>query len=413
MSAATYILKALAGAAGGYAGYRDQQKADLELKKKQAVEAARWQAEQALRKSTTDLNAELARAGEARDAYAFGRKNAKESAELAPRTAGLSPDLRAEMEKYDLPVQTDIAGMPMQAGLPLDPASTTGTVAAMRGWETPGEAERTFRERVVKPAQMAAAGRLPEHVRPWFEAQIEGLPISSIGGLSAMTPEQQLAQKTAEAKAEADQAIRVERVRNEGRASVPSASGFTPQQVTAMRTMRTSLRAEPAYRSVAAAQDAIAAANSALDMGTGAGDITAINLIQRGMVDPGVAVREGDVALLQKASPFFAKFFSQFPIDRLSKGAILPQEARDELRRVANMVVREKASSFERGTANIYRRQAEAAGIPFENVYEGSQHILEQMDAYEKLRTKKDGETWEAPSGAIYAKGNGRVVKVQ
>ena len=163
--------------------------------------------------------------------------------------------------------------------------------------------------------------------------------------------------------------------------AITLSSGMTPQQITTARQLRTSLRSEPSYQALANAQEAITAAVRALDAESGPGDIMAINLIQRGMVDPGVAVREGDVALLQRASPLLAKIFSEYPIQRLRDGAILPPEARAELRRVAAMVTRDKMEAFERGISPVYQRQAEAAGIPFDMVFEGLEGARSRMSS--------------------------------
>ena len=74
-----------------------------------------------------------------------------------------------------------------------------------------------------------------------------------------------------------------------------------------------------------------------LDENNGFGDIAAINAFQR-MVDPGVAVREGDVALLQTAIPRLKRL--GLTVTNLVDGDRLTQEARDEIKKLANALAK-------------------------------------------------------------------------
>jgi hypothetical protein len=77
----------------------------------------------------------------------------------------------------------------------------------------------------------------------------------------------------------------------------------------------------------------IVALLSALEKGNGVGDIAAINSFQRLAVDPGVAVREGDVALLQSAQSFGDQAFLK--AKGLFKGNKLTDEARKQMKELA------------------------------------------------------------------------------
>ena len=77
----------------------------------------------------------------------------------------------------------------------------------------------------------------------------------------------------------------------------------------------------------------IVALLSALEKGNGVGDIAAINSFQRLAVDPGVAVREGDVALLQSAQSFGDQAFLK--AKGLFKGNKLTDEARKQMKDLA------------------------------------------------------------------------------
>ena len=72
---------------------------------------------------------------------------------------------------------------------------------------------------------------------------------------------------------------------------------------------------------------------NALEQGTGEGDIVAINSFQNTVVDPGVAVREGDVALLQSAQSFTDK--AELKAKGLLVGNKLTPEARERMKELA------------------------------------------------------------------------------
>jgi len=77
----------------------------------------------------------------------------------------------------------------------------------------------------------------------------------------------------------------------------------------------------------------IVALINSLEKGNGVGDIAAINAFQRLAVDPGVAVREGDVALLQSAQSFGDQ--ALLKAKGLIKGNKLTDEARKQMKDLA------------------------------------------------------------------------------
>ena len=98
----------------------------------------------------------------------------------------------------------------------------------------------------------------------------------------------------------------------------------------------------------------------ALEQENGVGDISAINTFQRLVVDPGVAVREGDVALLQSAQSFTDKAFLK--AQGLLVGDKLTEGARTQMKDLALSVYDARIAIVDERTSNIKNR-AEAGGI--------------------------------------------------
>ena len=71
--------------------------------------------------------------------------------------------------------------------------------------------------------------------------------------------------------------------------------------------------------------------NSALAKENGFSDITAINAFQR-VIDPGVSVKEGDLALFMSAKSFFEKFSPEYIASLLKEGAKMSSGDREKMR---------------------------------------------------------------------------------
>lgn len=96
---------------------------------------------------------------------------------------------------------------------------------------------------------------------------------------------------------------------------------------------------------------------------TGSADISAINSFQRLVVDPGVAVREGDVALLQSAQSFLETLETKK--NELAKGELLPPNQRQDMRDLALKVYEARQAIVKKQTRPI-RNRAQDSGIDFE-----------------------------------------------
>jgi len=121
---------------------------------------------------------------------------------------------------------------------------------------------------------------------------------------------------------------------------------------------------------------------SALDQENGVGDISAINSFQRLAVDPGVAVREGDVALLQSAQSFGDEAFLR--AQGLMVGDKLTPEARTQMRNLSAQIYDSRVGFVEDNTAQL-RTIAQENGIDY-NKYIGksfvdSATLIENMES--------------------------------
>jgi hypothetical protein len=98
---------------------------------------------------------------------------------------------------------------------------------------------------------------------------------------------------------------------------------------------------------------------SSLSENNGFGDINAINAFQR-MVDPGVAVREGDVTLLQSAMPRLRRL--GLTVANLIEGDKLTPEAREQLKSLSKKIANTRITSAQQSISDL-RQIATDAGI--------------------------------------------------
>tara|TARA_R110000868_G_scaffold73521_3_gene213179 strand:- start:20257 stop:21651 length:1395 start_codon:yes stop_codon:yes gene_type:complete len=118
------------------------------------------------------------------------------------------------------------------------------------------------------------------------------------------------------------------------------------------------------------AQDAVAEIGNftaAIQQKNGAGDIAAINAFQR-MVDPGVAVREGDIALIQQAIPRLQRF--GLKVANWFVGDQLSPEARSQLDKLAKDLYATRVKNANEKSIPRFMKVAKAARIPFEYIGE-------------------------------------------
>lgn len=117
---------------------------------------------------------------------------------------------------------------------------------------------------------------------------------------------------------------------------------------------------------------------SALEKENGVGDISAINSFQRLAVDPGVSVREGDVALLQSAQSFGDKAFLQ--AQGLFKGNKLTEEARKQMKDLA-LNIYEARVNFTDDNLQPIKVTAQENGITYDKYIGRPFATVEQIKA--------------------------------
>lgn len=119
---------------------------------------------------------------------------------------------------------------------------------------------------------------------------------------------------------------------------------------------------------------------NALKGGKPTDDIAAINSFQRIAVDPGVSVREGDVALLQTANSFGDKAWLR--TNGYLKGDKLTSTAREAMQDLVLKIHDSRIGSVQEKTIPL-RKTAEVYGVDFDtyvaNPYKNSQTIYEEV----------------------------------
>lgn len=145
-----------------------------------------------------------------------------------------------------------------------------------------------------------------------------------------------------------------------------AASGLLTEEQDAKATeLRKELNANKIYSTSATLEPEMAGLLRSLSSENGVGDIAAINSFQRLAVDPGVAVREGDVSLLQSAQSFGDKAYLK--ANGLIKGDKLTDKAREQMKTLATDIYEARINYVNDQIAPI-RRSAETSGIDF-NTY--------------------------------------------
>jgi hypothetical protein len=126
-----------------------------------------------------------------------------------------------------------------------------------------------------------------------------------------------------------------------------------------------SLKSHPAYVQMIGISNGFDAVKAGIEQANGAGDIAVINALQR-MIDPGVSVREGDVALLQSAQPFLAGLRAM--ASSTTTGSKFDPTMRADVLRLATALMAARAAGFNESVGRQYRAIADRYGIPYELV---------------------------------------------
>jgi hypothetical protein len=160
-------------------------------------------------------------------------------------------------------------------------------------------------------------------------------------------------------QAEADRKKREEDIKI---ATAEAAPEMSKEQNAILLSQITRLEQDKTYSKALETKDSEDAIFKALSQENGFADIAAINAFQR-LVDPGVAVREGDVALIQSALAFRDKYSPEYLASQFTKGAKLPREDREKMRILTKELTRMALEKANKGPIQKYRTLTKKTGI--------------------------------------------------
>jgi len=161
---------------------------------------------------------------------------------------------------------------------------------------------------------------------------------------------------------EQEEAARKKREEDIKIAEAEAAPEMSKEQNAILLSQITRLEQDKTYSKALETKDSEDAIFKALSQENGFADIAAINAFQR-LVDPGVAVREGDVALIQSALAFRDKYSPEYIASQFTKGAKLPREDREKMRVLTKELTRMALEKANKGPIQKYRTLTKKTGI--------------------------------------------------
>ena len=157
-----------------------------------------------------------------------------------------------------------------------------------------------------------------------------------------------------------------EQLNIERRVSLEKPTASDPNAtLSATLRLADSLKSHPAYVKMLDIDSAYAATQVGTRQNNGVGDITVINALQR-MVDPGVSVREGDVALVRGAQPYI-DMLRAIP-ESVTKGSKFSSEMRIAISKLASDLMTARAAGFNESVGDQYKAISSQFGIPYQLV---------------------------------------------
>jgi hypothetical protein len=146
-------------------------------------------------------------------------------------------------------------------------------------------------------------------------------------------------------------------------------SAYTEDQQKAIQRLSDRSSSDPDVKAAYEARRSLTVVKEALNKQTGFGDIAAINAFQR-MIDPGVAVREGDVALIQSAISQFEQMKPKFLLAKLQSGDKLDPTTRQRMYDLASTIYTEYARNANAARIPYFRGLASKSGVDPDDVIE-------------------------------------------
>lgn len=284
-------------------------------------------------------------------------------AEQAKQLEGLSPEYLTAGTEGGLvapiaptPIMS-IGGLKATVISPEQAQKTLETRKELRKTLAGIEAPKSVKEQPQKPQQPgwrpiaqaeAEAGR---EIPGWQKAEIDPKNVQMIGGVPhfLVLPRKPKSQK--ELKDE-------EKAQAEAKAAAETPL-LSKDQIGVYDKLAGNVQQNPLIKNAIDAKSSQSIIHSSLAENNGFGDITAINAFQR-MVDPGVAVREGDVTLLQSAIPRLRRL--GLTVENLVEGDKLTPEARQQLKTLSFRLAKTRAE-LAKDSINDLRLTAQDAGI--------------------------------------------------
>jgi hypothetical protein len=141
-----------------------------------------------------------------------------------------------------------------------------------------------------------------------------------------------------------------------------TAPKLSADQAKLVLAMQGDIEKTPTYSKALIFRDSKNTIFTSLAQENGFADIAAINSFQR-LIDPGVSVREGDVALINSAIAFLSKYNPEFIKDRFAKGDKLPKQDRENMRQLTNGLVRIALENANKESIPRIRKVASDAGL--------------------------------------------------
>jgi hypothetical protein len=147
------------------------------------------------------------------------------------------------------------------------------------------------------------------------------------------------------------------------------AAGEMPaEKIDRLVSLSNLLKAEPVYQEIVeigGAWQALQAAHATSN--TGLSDIAMINSFQR-MIDPGVSVREGDVALMNQAQGVFDRLDIEFVGGQLTAGSQLSPPQRARMMALGRAIYAAKLEGYRVSVEPKFERFSTASGVPFDMI---------------------------------------------
>lgn len=136
---------------------------------------------------------------------------------------------------------------------------------------------------------------------------------------------------------------------------------MTPEQIKNANALQGRLSSDKAYTDILSVKQAYTAMQGSQKQDSAIGDVALINSFQR-IIDPGVSVREGDVALIQKSAGIFEQL-KNLP-EVWSGNARIPDKMREQMIQLSASIYKSKVENFYASKGKSIVEQAKRYNVP-------------------------------------------------